>query len=553
MTAVSDTFMDRWRNSSEQVGFAAPAQMIELRRGRFYRGYDDWTFPEGMISSIDYGVMPTSPNNQAHKPWQATWTPTTMWETIPGLSSVTTQKDTTANNGIGQATITIENTEFLAAEGPTGDQYHTWDRGYLSPWRGFNPPGYSATGPQNEWYERLQRNSQIRIWQGYGTDVWVPTFVGLLDDADFDSGIGAGTNGGDQVILTARSFGRVLSDETLYGWNIDPALNDPIYFTDRGYADSNPGAVGDWWIKIDDISNIVRIILRWAGFKHWQVNDCGQGLNPGEPLSFNRGQYYIDVINQICALTGFVFWVGDPDPNDPESIGIPVFRYPRWYQPTSPIIEVHDAHLLTDAQMKITDDPRAYIIRVRGKIPSISSPIGLPLTINPDDQTDLDASVAAYENVVSDSGDPTKRPTYVYRPPWTVQNQEAGILKHVVHTDNYLVTIGDCRTACFLIAAAEALLAYTGQFQCPGNPQLELDTQVGIFDKGSGLVSRVYVSNVQTSFTWGVDQDGADTPFWYTTFSGSLLDTPDMLAIVDELNTANINGKPWSPAPALQG
>lgn len=526
MTVTSTDYHNRWV-SGEMVGPAAPITFVEIRKGRFFRGFHPWTYPEGKFTTPDYAIIPSSPNNQHGKPWQATWTPQTDWTTIPGLSQFTVQKDITANNGIGSATVVIENIRLLQETGPFDQLYHVYDRGYLAPWRGFKPPGRSPIVPnKNEWFERLARNSQIRIWQGYGEDTMVPIFNGLIDEAEFDSGQNSGSQGGDMVTLTARDFGRVLADETIFGWNKDPSLLDPVVFADRQEQKNNPHGA-PYWVLVDDCADIVRLILRWAGFKHWEVYDTGVRITG--TTTFNRSNFLIDPINAMCQATGFIFFIGDPDPNDPESLGVPVFRYPRALVDLPAPILLRDKQMLTDLTPTNKDDDRAYIIRVRGRINGPTAIINVPGVTNPI------APVIPGIKTSTLGGDLSQRPMFTYRPPWTQHNLEAGILKHVTHTDDTLITVEDCQIACYLIAAQEALDSATVQGDCVGNAAIGLDEHIAVMDHGTGMSTRIWTTSITHTWQWGADQESQEQLIFTTNFEGSLLDTPDLIQIKQEL------------------
>lgn len=850
MTVVGDEFRARWA-SRRHVGTWAPTQTIQVRKGEFQRGYSRW---QG--NPVDAKI----PGESKETPWQSTWVPLTAWSTLPTVVECSMEQGFDSN-GIATATITLENV-LLRETSNLGVLYHYIDRGALAPWRGYNAPGqpWWQVAP-NEWYGVLMRNSQVRIWQGYGVDVAVSPFVGLIDDVDTASQP-------DRIVLTCRDFGKVLTEERMFGWNIGPKLRPPVIFTAAGkltgvgeaaghgaeasterdghparfvtdrdvktiwishdhttaanteyvqirlpkgryesiaihpnypgmevfvgvYARDNllggepcqiddfdipngwirlpddegggvvpgsphggwpyikrwpamsdagksyrldhklelgddsvmrvgfrnlrhigngvhrcgcarfkairrksersivlrlvgkdadastsrdghpsknvldddtqttwishdhttagntewveihvgqgryesfqiyteypgmdmyvgvyarnrrrkktkgegyvetpsqlndqnigegfvdlglgdvPGTHGGWpyvgfyndigphskhkpekfyltnghdkfelgddsvirigfrelhyignsggqpvhraqvgklkaytrtgvkqpeqvetvkKIEVDDPSDIVRVILRWAGFKEWVVENTGAKLR-GDWI-FDQKTFYRDVIQKVEDATGFVFYISPPSEND-ASIGIPVFRQAATLRLDEPTLTVRDSDLLSAVQVKMTEEPLAYIIRVRG----VEDKKGLTI-----------------------GGGSVRRLMSVYRPPWW--GSMGRILKHLVHEDKRLSDQKSVEIFARLIAMQEALAAATATIEIPGMPEFEPDGQLALWDLGSGFKTRLYITAITSSFSSGSDAA------WKTTVSGALMDTPDMVAVRNDL------------------
>jgi len=212
MTDVSIDFHNRWASGLHIGGFR-PVQVVEVRKVRMNRGWNDWHGPT---------VNAVLPKESAEKPWMSWWTPESPWVTIPGVMQTEITQDF-STKGIGHTTIEIENVLYREANN-LGFLYHLIERGALSPWRGYNPPGLppGGVGP-NEWYEALSTNRQIRIWQGYGDDTLIPVFTGLIDDVD-------PVGRPDKITVTCRDFGQVLTDEKCFGNVNGPNLIDPVIF-----------------------------------------------------------------------------------------------------------------------------------------------------------------------------------------------------------------------------------------------------------------------------------------------------------------------------------
>lgn len=262
------------------------------------------------------------------------------------------------------------------------------------------------------------------------------------------------------------------------------------------------------WIGVDDISDMVRTVCRWAGYQEWEIEDTGVSLK-GKYI-VNRANFLIDPIKRACDLTGFVFFIADP--SNGSSIGVPTFRRPAALIRDPAIIaaEFADTDMIGQLQVKASEESLPYIIRVRGKEASASAGgIGL-------------------------GGDKVRRIMFVYRPPWTEDNEMAGIIKHVVKYDPALRTDDEVKMGCYLIAAAAALAAYTGQLVVPGLPLLELDDQVGVMDTATGTNSRLWISSLSDTFTRSKDETS-----WRTTVGGNLLDSQDLVDVIAAILSAD--------------
>lgn len=253
------------------------------------------------------------------------------------------------------------------------------------------------------------------------------------------------------------------------------------------------------WVLVDDVSDMVKVCLRWAGFKEWDVESGGVRLK--ERYVVPRSHSYMDIIKAAAELVGYVFFMKAPTTDD-DSIGIPCFRRPTVIDPRlvgAPRATVRDTDLLTAIETKETDEPRAYIIRVRGK--------------------------TAKENKggVVLSGDRTKRLMYTYRPPWW--RRLGGIVKHVVFTNNGFRSVDDCKFGCYFIALQEALQADKATCQLPILTTLELDSHLAVLDVGTGLVTRIWISERTLSFR------KSEQPENSMSIGGALADTSDIRSI----------------------
>lgn len=273
------------------------------------------------------------------------------------------------------------------------------------------------------------------------------------------------------------------------------------------------------WVVTRDVSDVVRVILRWAGFKEWAIEDTGIALP--DNLIVNRANFYIDAIRKCCDLTGYEFFMGDP--TGPSSLGMPTFRQNSSLRPRNapgldgrpkPLRTIRDRDLLTGMSVKLTDEPLRYIIRVRG------------------------AKAPADEGGRLLSGDKgVRRKMFVFRPPWTLDNRQGGFIKHAFHYNHFLRTVDACEIAAYLIGLAMALKSATAVAQIPGNPEFELDDQVRLVDEGTGLATRMWIAQRSSTFTTGTDAE------WTMSLGGSLIDTPDIVDMKQLIHDARARGK----------
>lgn len=286
----------------------------------------------------------------------------------------------------------------------------------------------------------------------------------------------------------------------------------------------SPEAKRDKWIIVDDPSDVVRMLLRWAGFESWQVEDVGARMN--DKLVVNRGDYYMDIVKNLADATGYQFFMGDPihtsgDDSFDQCINVPIFRESSALRDTNntdelgnlkPLRAIHDTDCLTGIKVKLTDEPLAYIIRVRGAV-----------TKKEDGGKKL-------------GGDSTVRVMFTYKPPWTRDQRMGGQIKHFIHTYPNLKTTADCEMACYLVALQQALQSATAVVEIPGNPEISLDDQVYLRDAGVGVETRMYVATKQTTF-----RNGKQT-LWKASLGGSLIDTPDVVGVKLDVYNARRRG-----------
>lgn len=543
---VSGTFRKRWR-SNTFIGPGKPTAIVSVRRGYMKHSmHNSWPGPNAPSTVL--GATPPKFGKLlglADFPqWYPDWTPTTDWVTLPGVSQIQIAQSASyaggdggdgsggggGSNGMAVGTLTCDNAAWTSVAGELG-AYHTRQRGWLWPWRGYVPtrrPGPAAV-KKNEWYDTLP-NAQVLIQQGYG-DAMVKTFTGLID------GIGPGSLRPDKITLTARDFGSTIVDVNPFGWNKDTRLKDPFAFVPPTYPNLiNLTARGTHnWVVVNDATDIVRCILRWCGFKEWEIEDSGVQLKTA--VKIDRSSTWMDVINMVATQLGYVFFIAEPTSAD-LSIGVPVFRKQSVLRPSKVQPIVLDSTKLTDVQPQHSNSNDRHIIRVRGRFATRAQG-GRPIV----------------------GGDMTQDGqvlfTFQYWPPW--MPKMAGIVKQLTYynigSNGVLGFSSDkeCQVACILIAVQIALTRDTAQVQCPANPAIGLDSMAMIHDEqGSGIVSRLYVQGRTSTMTLTDDSSGGSGSsngpgggsaqmLWSTELSGALVDNPEWEHVIDDYNIA-ING-----------
>jgi hypothetical protein len=264
------------------------------------------------------------------------------------------------------------------------------------------------------------------------------------------------------------------------------------------------------FIRVHDASDVVMQVLRWAGFKEWEVETAGVSLS--KRFNVNRGMVYMDVITKMAEVLGYTFFMKDPSAAA-ESIGVPVFRRSLIVtgDPGVPLggdgdpIPISDRTLLTGIDVKQSDESLAYIIRVRGRASANGQRLG---------------------------GDSSKRMMYTYRPPWSGRRL-GGVLKHVIHTDDMLRTGDDVKFGAFFIALQEALASAQASAQITAHPGIQIDDHVILADLGTGVSGRLSVQSRSSTF----ERSGEKTN-WTMALGGALVDTQDVSDMVHKINTA---------------
>jgi hypothetical protein len=280
-------------------------------------------------------------------------------------------------------------------------------------------------------------------------------------------------------------------------------------------------------ILVDDLADIVKVVLRWAGFTEWEIEDTGVSLK--EPMKFNQANYLIDPINKITEMTNYVFFLKPPETLDNDSIGIPVFRYNRVLDTAQESIDtaptVRDDQLLTALSIKETDAIMPSIVRVQGTF-----------------ATKKQGGV-----MLASQASAGRRFYGSYVPRWHRDHSEAGVLQHVTHFEDLYTSNFECKVAATLTALAAALKMRGATFEMPAMPLFHLDTKVAVWDDGTSTHARIYIAQRTVNF-----RSGENAAFTMS-IGGAVLDTPELDGVIEDLYATLANGDPGAPAKPPAG
>lgn len=283
------------------------------------------------------------------------------------------------------------------------------------------------------------------------------------------------------------------------------------------------------WILVDDFSDVVKVVLRWAGFKEWEIESTGARIPEGVQLTFHNGDTLMDIIKKVQEITNFTFFMGDPSgSNDEFSIGVPTFR-------TANVLgyfdlgreQIRDTDLLTGIQVKWDSSTLPEIIYVRGKTKKKKK------------------GGRAGTGGVPFGEDNTRRIQSSYRPPWTKRSATGGVIRHFVQTYKSLRTKKELDVAARYVALNGALQSMTAIIEIPGNPAITVDSIVGVQDEGTGTNARIYVASRSSEFHAGQETT------WKMTLGGSLIDVPDVQEIAADLFLLLNDGERKEAAPPM--
>lgn len=300
-------------------------------------------------------------------------------------------------------------------------------------------------------------------------------------------------------------------------------LKGLAYGTDPTKAPVTQGTnvKADGWVLITDLSDMVRRVLLWCGFKEMNVDQFGWSLV--QPLSFGQDQFLIDLITACQNQGNFLFYMTAPTDDD-TSLGVPCFKAQQAFSIQPPTYtSIRDTDLLEALTVTYDNSNLPFAFRIRGAQNKKGAKFGQDLV---------------------------KRYQAVYYPPWsgkdyvkvspTTQGRSyvsvdrlSGLQRHYVETQGQVLKLSlnsdaECMFVAVLTAVQYALAAATGQFQTAGVPGFELNAAVNIVDQGSGTNSRVYMTSIESDHQLG--EQGS----WHMTCSGPLLDTEDLSLMAED-------------------
>lgn len=503
---------ERWR-SRHHVGAAKPWMRAWVRTGKVQRGYEH-VHDRDVFARVP-GVL------GANQIWAGRWQPLHHYKELRHVFTATGSQNF-EQNGVQTMTLVIDNIAVDDVTGPNGE-YHELLRGYFSPYYGYKPPNRIRIGQKNSWFDLLNdQSTELVLCAGLGNR-GVPIFKGTVDKVGM-------TSRPDRMTLVARDMGKYLTDQYCFLNAKIRALDDPITFSDR--RDPNPGIGGDKsklkWILVDDAADVVKTVFQWCGLHDWEVESTNVRLK--RPKTFNRGDKLIDIVKWIGDLTSYVYYMKPPSVFDPDDLsqdnevnltmGTPVFRHNQALKGSQQLFEplemVADHNLLQEIEPEIDGSKLPWNIRVRGA-PRPRKKRGRSL-----------------------GGEKTTRYMYVYRPPWSRKpnfpdgtgkgDYENGNLKgyEVYHKDSFTSFL-DCKVAAIQIAVQAALEANKGTASFPWFPTMLLDQMVSLKDLGTGLSTRLYISDRTYEL-----QTGESLSF-KVSLGGALVDAPDVIAVRGDL------------------
>lgn len=359
---------------------------------------------------------------------------------------------------------------------------------------------------------RYNLNGQLQAAEGTQLHV----FFSNLNNNQFDPNTGN----------KQRTPGYVASVHRLWGYRYGTSANVPdVIATGLGSTTKAEG-----WVLIDDVADIVRMVLTWAGFKEWTVQDFGWSL--AQPFNFGQDKYFMDVITSVMNQADWLFHMKAPTDHD-LSIGVPSFRQQSAVTTRQPSVAlaVKDTDLLEALTASYDNSTLPYSFRVRGKIYNGGTTFGQDLS-----KRYMGTYFPPWCGLDYRKSSPTTEVTSIH-----LEDQRlSGINRNYVATQGQTISLSlnstaECLWAAVLTAIQYALNANSARMQIAGLPsnvsaanhdgergQIELNNCVSVVDEGTATNSRIWISSIESDHSMG---EGGS---WHMTISGSLLDYEDM-------------------------
>lgn len=492
-----------------------------------------------------------SPNDPALDPngfgakWDAIWDEKFVWGGLPGQRSKNSPspagevrnidfrepvelpsvqsisiRNNIDQNGISNCTITIQN---IYREEKIGDfVYHVLREGFFSPHfngdEGFDETDidiFSGKAPPSSYVRNedgkvitglMMPNRKIEVFQGYGDEIQ-RTFVGLIDHISVDAKSA-------KMTIECTDFGRVLSETTYNQFSVPPGRY-PVDFVDwhltKGVSRKKWGEKFGYLrtgLQVYDVTHVAARIFGWAGFHHWNrvkagrigkinaprvsVNNTKRHLRAhftGE--HFEKGAYFIDGINQIKTLLGYLFFI-TPDYH-PNVTGAGRFRDPTVYD--------------GDNSKYSIGMPNFVPPNVWNKNPTNGVEQFLESEILLDGGLIYDYQSLRKQMYVVGTGYKTKkgRPrVFGYHAPYGL---DCGLLSPIYFNvqEQLGIHLSQLEIQVFIrLVMLQTLIQFNrGQFTVPGWPGATLNKQVDILESSTGTWRRFYVTGFESEMNLG--------------------------------------------------
>ena len=545
---MTDTMYQRWR-SHKYIAQSDEAADSDAR-------------PNGMVF-ISRGFMQRFLNRNGTNPviqWRGIWDEKYTWGGMPGqfhkkdpsllgnerdmgfrgaveiphVKSISIRNNMD-QNGVGTATVVVANIYREANTGLEGFVYHVLRDGFFSPhFNGdddfdvedvdlFLGEGKRSGMPTNEDGKVLTGlvlpNRKIEVFQGYGSEMQ-RTFVGLIDTVAIDSKTG-------EMTIEMTDFGRVLT-ETTYNQFTTPPGQYPVAFCDWEYIKGG-GSRKNWPKKfgilstatpIIDVTHVAGRIYGWAGFHTWNRVRAGRigRIGTGSVVvrdqkrrmratftgeNFEKGNYFIDGINQMKTLLGYMQFITpdfhqEVEPVRGSSSGGNVSGYQRFRDPT----------YYDDEYSRHSIGVPSFVPPNVWKLPSSESVEQfLDSEILLDGGLVYDYSTLRKQMYVVGTGYKTKRGKpriFGYHCPYGI---EAGLITPIYFNvqEELGIHLSELEIEIFIRRTMMNTLLYfnRGSFTVPGWPAATLNKQVDILESKSGTWRRFFVTGFESEMTLG--------------------------------------------------
>jgi len=445
---------------------------------------------------------------------------------LPYVSQINI-RNSLEQNGIANATVTITNQEWEEkTDGATGFIYHLLREGFFGPSfygdddtflfdeddqqlgddsrKDFSQNTNTINGKRISGL--LLPNRKLEIFQGYGDEVQ-RTFVGLIDSVDISSNPA-------QITIQATDFGKTLSTYTYHPRFVE---RYPVSFGDKRYWKAQAKAKNikqrrQWGTKlgvpgnvnlVNDLTEIVGYILGWGGFWSYRTIRAGRiGSAHRDRLggnikhnaifkdeNFDKGSYFIDGLNMVKELLGYVFYVTpefapdkpladrftDPDfynaSNSKYSTGMPYFV------PHNIWVDDPNAEQVTDDDILLNSSLTYDLTDIRKNIYLVNT------------------------GLINRKNRPRRTG---YSSPHTLMSGVEELLVIDVE-ESYGIKLGEreAKVLMRMIALASMFTFAKGSFSVAGYPGATINDQIHVSDRSTGQWRRFFIAGFDSTMTLG--------------------------------------------------